>query len=101
MSLHSYCRLARDTHATERKRKKAAAHSLGDVSARGVALAGGQRDAGHEVEGEGRRKAAHEHGIGQQGEGRGVPGHQQVEGEAPQLVDGVPGAQAGVCLQQM
>ena len=76
-----------------------ATHSLADVSAGGVALARRQRDAGHEVKGKGRGEAAHEHGVGQQGVGRGVPGNQQIEGEAPQLVDGIPGAQAWVRLQ--
>ena len=74
-------------------------HCLGHISARGVALAGRQGDAGHEIEGEGRRKSAHEHCVRQQRVGRGVPGHQQVEGEAAQLVDGVVCAQARVRLQ--
>ena len=74
-------------------------YCLGHISARGVALAGRQGDAGHEVEGEGRRESAHEHGVRQQRVGRGVPGHQQVEGEAAQLVDGIVCAQARVRLQ--
>ena len=72
----------------------AVAHSLGDVMPF-VVLGGGHGQRGHEVEGQRRRKAAHEQRVGQQRVCIGVAGDEQVEPKAAQLEERVVG-----CLQQ-
>lgn len=55
--------------------------------------------AGRGAQCERRSKAAGEAGISQERKGAGVPRNQQIEAEAPELVQGIVGAQEGVCLR--
>lgn len=55
--------------------------------------------AGRDAQRERRSKAAGEAGIRQEREGAGVPRNQQIEAEAPELVQGIVSAQKGVCLR--
>ena len=62
-------------------------------------LYSGASRAGRGAQRERRSKSAREAGICQERKGAGVPGNQQIEAEAPELVQGIIGAQEGVCLR--